>query len=47
MQACESTEIKDAFIVRMQAPGIVHQGHRIFQSLYPLQSKGHRFRIRT
>jgi len=31
MQAYESTEIKHAFVVRMQAPGIVHQGHCIFR----------------
>jgi len=40
MQAYESTEIKHAFVVRMQAPGIVHHGHCILRVCIHYGRKG-------
>jgi len=40
IQAYESTEIKHAFVVRMQAPRIVHQGHCILRVCIHYSRKG-------
>jgi hypothetical protein len=40
MQAYESTEIKHAFVVRMQAPGTVHHGHCILRVCIHYGRKG-------